>query len=423
MITLKLAQQPMVVIADTELINQILRKRPKPFCLWRVAKSILAELRISGVEAAEGESWKRQRQFVMQAIGADHLHQSFATIVKVTERLKNHWQRVAYDQRVTEIQKDLMRFVVDTLTRLAFGYDMNTIEKEGDVIQQCLEKIVPTLDHRIDSLLPHLGDAALPTDHDFDKDINEILKVVDELIQFNRKLLAQDPGLAAKPTNFLQSMLVAVEKQDSQLTEADVVNNILTLLLAGEPTTAGTLRRIVYFMTEYPEVQKKMQEEADKVLGDTEIVKDLRQIERLEYIEAVAYESMRMKSVSRLLFVEPNEDVELDGIQIPRGTALALLIGYGALQERNFTVAEKFEPERWLAQYRSSYEVHNTKAFLPFGAGPRFCPGRNLALLEIKSVIAMLCRNFNITSVDGLNSMAEQFASTVMPINRMTLAD
>ena len=137
-------------------------------------------------------------------------------------------------------------------------------------------------------------------------------------------------------------------------------------------------------------------------------------IPRLNYIEAVAHETMRLKSVTPLLFMEPNRDVELAGITIPKGTFLMLVNRYGALQEENFTHAHEFKPERWLESNPTAC-AHNRNASTPFGAGPRFCPGRNLALLEIKMAMAMLCKNFSITRVETELPVQEIFSFTMMP--------
>jgi cytochrome P450 len=72
-----------------------------------------------------------------------------------------------------------------------------------------------------------------------------------------------------------------------------------------------------------------------------------------------------------------------------------LINRYGALQEENFTHAHEFKPERWLESNPTAC-AHNRNASIPFGAGPRFCPGRNLALLEIKMAMAFYARIFRL---------------------------
>ena len=79
-----------------------------------------------------------------------------------------------------------------------------------------------------------------------------------------------------------------------------------------------------------------------------------------------------------------------------KGTELYLLAGYIASRPEHFAEPQSFNPERWLVTPPHAREGHNTHAFVPFGAGPRFCPGRRLAMLEIKMLLAMLCRNFDV---------------------------
>ena len=81
----------------------------------------------------------------------------------------------------------------------------------------------------------------------------------------------------------------------------------------------------------------------------------------------------------------------------------------------NFADSTLFRPERWLEAAGRSSEGHNTQAFLPFGAGPRFCPGRHLAMLEIKMVAAMLCRNFDLSRAPDATRTEEVFSFTMMP--------
>ena len=76
-----------------------------------------------------------------------------------------------------------------------------------------------------------------------------------------------------------------------------------------------------------------------------------------------------------------------------------------------------FRPERWLEAQGHGRSGHETQAFLPFGAGARFCPGRHLAILEIKMVIAMLCRNFEVAPVADAPPVEEVFSFTMRPEN------
>jgi cytochrome P450 len=160
-----------------------------------------------------------------------------------------------------------------------------------------------------------------------------------------------------------------------------------------------------------------MRQEADEVVGPLGMLGELLEADRLKYIEAVAHETMRMKPVAPILFLESNEDVEVGDLSIPRATPLFLLTLHPALQDAHFIDAAQFRPERWLNPTPSPSCPHNSKAFVPFGAGPRFCPGRNLALVEIKMVMAMLCSTFDLSKPKGAGAVHEIFSFTMMPEN------
>jgi cytochrome P450 len=192
----------------------------------------------------------------------------------------------------------------------------------------------------------------------------------------------------------------------------------MTLLLAGEDTTANTISWIVHFLIEHPEVQTAVQSEVDRVIGSAEHPwHDPTTADRLRYVEAVANEAMRCKPVGGHLFLEPNEDVQIQDVHVPKGTPILVLNGHVGTQEANFAQAHEFRPERWLHAEERSAEGHNTKAFMPFGAGPRFCPGRQLAMLQIKMVTAMLCRDFSVSRPAGAPIADDVYSFTVGPTN------
>jgi cytochrome P450 len=173
---------------------------------------------------------------------------------------------------------------------------------------------------------------------------------------------------------------------------------------------------MMHFMLEHPDVQARMQTEAGQVVGNAGMLTQLQDAERLNYIEAVTHEAMRLKPVAPIIFLESIEDVVIGGVAVPKEIALMLLTLHGGLQEIHFAAADEFRPERWL-EAGPRLPAHNTKAFVPFGVGPRYCPGRQLAMVEIKAVMAMLCAAFDISKTDQAQPVGEIFSFTMMPEN------
>ena len=181
-----------------------------------------------------------------------------------------------------------------------------------------------------------------------DKSLVEIRETITGFVTRERARLAQNPELAEHPTNLLEAMLAAPHEGDAAFTDEQIYGNVLTMLLAGEDTTANTMAWMTHFMIEHPEAQARMQAEAGQVVGDAGMLTELADAERLKYIEAVTHETMRLKPVAPVLFLESNEDVEIGGVAVPKETAVFLLTLHAGLQDKHFGAADQFRPERWL---------------------------------------------------------------------------
>jgi cytochrome P450 len=112
------------------------------------------------------------------------------------------------------------------------------------------------------------------------------------------------------------------------------------------------------------------------------------------------------------MFVEPIADTVAGDARIPAGTAMMLLTRRAGLQDNRFARPHTFDPQRWLD---GGQNARDNAAFLAFGAGPRFCPGRNLAFLETKTALAMLARNFEVSLDDSAGPVHERFGFTMAP--------
>ncbi|NOQ35179.1 MAG: cytochrome P450 [Methylococcaceae bacterium] len=410
----KLANRTVVAISDPVLIQNILRDRPKTYRRFSSIERVGAELGSNGLVAAEGKQWQHQRQITMQAFKTKQLQSFFPVMRNITERLKNCWDKIADTEQAIDIKEDWVKYTVDLTTNFAFGYDINLLEQEGDGFQIHLQRFLPVYNRRANAPFPYWHFIKLPDERRMEKSLDIIKEKINLFVQQTRKKLEQQSDNTIEAANFLEALLLTKGENGQYLTDAEIQGNIITILLAGEDTTAYTLAWLVHLMAEHPEIQHKMQVEVDTVLGADSIPQDLSAIEKLNYIEAVAHETLRLKSVAPLFFMEPNEDVELAGTNIPKGTFLMLVTRYAALQKENFSDPLEFKPERWLESAATGC-VHNRNANIPFGAGPRFCPGRNLALLEIKIAMAMLCKNFSITRAETEQPVQEVFSFTMMP--------
>jgi len=149
------------------------------------------------------------------------------------------------------------------------------------------------------------------------------------------------------------------------------------------------------------------------------------QVGALEYVEACAHETMRLKPVAPMLPVQAVRDTTLGDVEVPAETIVVGLMRQDARDARYFVEPHAFAPERWLAGGAVGPAATSAKRVsMPFGAGPRVCPGRYLALTEMKLAMAMLLGSFEIESVgtaDG-REPEEHLAFTMAPLGlRMRL--
>ena len=149
---------------------------------------------------------------------------------------------------------------IDITTSIAFGIKMNTIEEEGGVIQDHLEKIFPMLFSRINKPIPFYKIIRSKKDKQFDHALREIHLFIDEIIQKGKKRIEENPHLKLEPGNVLEAILVAAETMEG-FGDEEVKGNLLTLLMAGEDTTAHTLAWSITELVQNPSAIKALQAE------------------------------------------------------------------------------------------------------------------------------------------------------------------
>ncbi len=403
----RIGPRQLVVLSNPETIASALRDRPDGFRRTTRMSRIATDMGFNGLFTASGEAWRRQRPMVMAGFDPGRIKAYFPALVKVTERFARRWQRAAAAGEAIELQADLMRYTVDVTAGLAFGADINTIESDTEVIQQHLDKILPSLFKRLFAPFPAWR---WLRNRSVDKHVNALQSAVAQVIAEARARLAANPALHSQPGTLIEAMIAARDTEGSGVDDADVAGNVLTMLLAGEDTTANTLAWMIYLLSRHPEALRRARDEvAGKNLARYE------DVSALPYVDACINETMRLKPVAPILLLEPIRDTKLGGVELPAGTVIMCLMRAGATDERRFPDAQAFEPERWLSGAPASSAK---RVAMPFGAGPRLCPGRYLAILEMKMVMAMLLGRFEIESVttpDG-GEAKEHLAFTMSPV-------
>ena len=193
----------------------------------------------------------------------------------------------------------------------------------------------------------------------------------------------------------LLSVLCQTEDEDgNKFSDEDIVNHMIFLMMAAHDTSTSTTTTMVYNMAAHPEWQERAREESAR-LGDGPL--DIEALEKLETLELIMNESLRMVTPLPFNMRQAVRDTELLGYYIPAGTNITIWPGMNHRLPELWTEPDKFDPERF-AEPRSEHKKHRY-AFAPFGGGAHKCIGMVFGQLEVKTVVHRLLRRYRLELV------------------------
>lgn len=188
------------------------------------------------------------------------------------------------------------------------------------------------------------------------------------------------------------SLMIEARYEDGQpMSDAEIRDELMTMLFAGHETTASSLAWSFYWLHRLPEVGRKLQTELNSL---TENV-DFTAITKLPYLNAVVSETLRLNPVVPVIGRQLKEPFELMGYHLEVGTLLFISIYLTHQREDIYSEPQKFKPERFIEQEFPPYE------YLPFGGGNRRCLGYAFALFEMKLVLATILSRVELELLDN----------------------
>jgi len=387
-------------------IAQILHDRPDQWRRTRRLARMLDEAAASGVFSAEGEEWRRQRKLVMHALTPEVIHRFQPTLALMTERLRQRWLAAAQAGQPQRLLRDLKAFALDVTIGMAMGQDQDMLQHEDNPLQQDIEFVFSRLARRLVAPMAYWRTVRLPVDRATDAAGDRIRAAVDGFVATARARMAANPILHDKPSNLLEAMLAARDVPGSGITDETVRSNAIVMVFAGEDTTANTLGWLLYLLSRAPATAARLAAEAEAAPDP---------LQPMPYLEACVQEAMRMKPVAPIMGAEAVSDVALNGVQVPAGTVVFVLLRHAFALEVPLADGDTFRPERWLEDGFGTGINDPGRKLLPFGGGPRFCPGRYLAMCEIRTVLTMVLRHFSIEAAPDAAPVEELFTVTMTP--------
>lgn len=257
-----------------------------------------------------------------------------------------------------------------------------------------IQDFLPWLRH----LMPDSLFKWLTKDHVMNSTINRFLEFFYEEIDEHSATLI--PG---EPRDLIDGYLMEMENKkndpDTTFNRKDLAFLVLDLFLAGSETTSSTLTWMLYYLSSYLHVQRKLQAELDAVIPEGHQA-TLEDKPRLPYTEAVIHETLRHSAlVATGVHHVASRDTTLGGYTIPKGAVLNTAIFTIHKDPRYWNKPEEFMPERWLDQ--DGKFVTKKEGFIPFGVGKRQCLGESLARMEMLIFTTTLLRQLSFAPPHG----------------------
>lgn len=371
-----------VVVSHPDGVEQVLTQTNRHF-VKNFAQRMLAPWLGKGLLLSEGDFWLRQRRLMQPAFRRDRLAAYAGTMVELAERMLATWR----EGETRDVHDELMRLALAIAARTLFGAD---VAAEASAVGTALEAMMHDFNGRFRRLFA--APLWLPTARNrrTRAGIRRLEEVIYGIIT-RRRASGEDTG------DLLSLLLHARDEDDGGgMTDQQLRDEVMTLLLAGHETTANALSWAWYLLGTHPDAAERLAAEAESVLGDRPATAD--DVHRLPFTEHVIQESLRLYPPVYGFGRETVEDTEVMGHRIPKGWNT--IVSQWVLQRdpRFFADPERFDPDRWadgLAQRLPRY------AYFPFGGGPRICIGQGFALMEAALVLATIARAFRFTVEPG----------------------
>jgi cytochrome P450 len=400
-----------VIFQNSETVKYLLKHRPEKFRRAKMMEQIFNEMGINGVFSAESNQWQKQRMLMNPAFRPSQIKAFYPSISQITHRLIRRLNKNLTD---VDIQSILMSYTVDITSSLAFGKDVNTLDNAESLLQQHLNIIFPTMSYRMRAVFPYWHWFKLQRDRRLDEALNVVKCHVDEFIKAAKeKITTLGFTSVEQAENLLEAMILTRDSEGDGFSEQEIFSNVVTLLLAGEDTTANTLSWVFDYLVDKQELQEKLYHEIIALFGQDEVMLD--NLNELPLLSGVIHESMRLRPVAPHLYLEPIKDEIVEGYSIPAGTTIVALLSGEGFDDQVFPQPYNFDPFRWV---NLSEEVKRDYAarLLPFGYGARLCPGRQLALVEMRLSLVEIIRRFRFVRSSGTTPADEIIKFTLQPL-------
>lgn len=377
-------KQPIVFLSNPQAIGQLFTTPLEQLDAKGSAQLLQPLLGENSLLLLSGEIHQRQRKLLTPPFHGDRMRAYGDIITNITKEVISNWQ---FGQPFC-VRNSMQEITLRVILQAVFGL------RTGERYTQLEKRLCEILDLSASTLRASLSFfPALQIDlgrwspwGNFLRQREEIDQLLYAEIQDRRD--HPDPSR----TDILTLMMAARDENGEAMTDVELRDELMTLLVAGHETTASALTWALYWIHKLPPVREKLVAELDN-FGDNG---DLNEITRLPYLTAVCQETLRIYPIVMITIPRiVKTPLEIGGYQFAPGTMLTGCIYLMHRRPELYPQPQEFKPERFLEKQYSPYE------YLPFGGSNRRCLGMAFALYEMKLVLATVLKNLDLALVDN----------------------
>lgn len=379
----RLGPQVLYMVGHPALAEEVLITHPERYIKMYEPErpSGLSLLLGQGLVTSRGELWQRQRRLMQPFFHRSRVAGFASAISAAGADLAERWHR-APPGTLVAVDRDMARTTLDLITRTMFS---TSVLNKVDQLFPALDLLLGyTSNHLLNPLRPPLW---CPTAGN--RAFKRALALVDELVV--GMIRTRREG-GQRFEDLLDRLVNAGDENGiPPMSDRQIRDEVLTIFIAGHETTAVALTWTWYLLATHPQTREKLHEELAEVLGGR--APTVADLPRLLWTRAVLEESLRLFPPAPGVIRKAATGTELGGYRVPAGALVFVNIGNIHRNGAFWTEPDHFRPERHLA---AEPAPGHRLAFMPFGAGPRFCLGNHLANLEALLLLAQLAQEFRL---------------------------
>jgi cytochrome P450 len=374
----------LVVLNHPRYVKEVLVTRNRDFIkggAFFLMRSVLGE----GLLTSDGDFHLRQRRMVQPAFSADRIAQYAQQMSDCARRVRDSWQ----DGATIEIFREMSHTSLTIATETLFGVG---IENRTDEVRQALTEVLRNWKFGFLPLANLLHRFRIP----FPSGLR-LRRARARLDAILYDVIAQKRRTGESGSDLL-SMLVHHVDEGERMTDRQLRDEAMTLMLAGHETTATALTWMWYLLAQHPEVSRRFYAEIDEVLGDREPT--FQDLPKLPYTRQVFAETLRLYPPVWIFTRRALCDVPLGPYVLPRGCQVMACPWVVHRNPQFFPDPLRFDPDRWTPQMQKTLP---DMAYFPFSGGVRRCIGERFAWVEAALVAATLAQRWQMEVLPGQN--------------------